>query len=215
MTKHGTISVLLVLAGCTASVADPPTSSGRTAGTAQPVATETQRAGTETQPSGEDPGPPPVDPPFAGYSAAAVRDSVERLVAWRFGEEALRLARSAPSSILVTHHQGLPRPVRQPDGSWGYEPPGVNAIVRGGAGWSGWSGRTPRAVAAARAAEIDRILADPAFWAEPDHVAPTCTDAGARRMVVRHRGRTAVRQQGCGGQGITNRLWELAFGAPG
>ena len=167
-------------------------------------------------PPAEEPlGPPPVDPPFAGYSTAAVRDSVERLVAWRFGAEALRLALTAPASIMVTHHQGLPRPVRNSDGSWGYEPPGVNLMVRTAGGWTGWAGRTRQPVSAAKAAEIDRLLADGAFWAEPDHVPPTCTDAGARRTVIRHSGRVAVRQQSCGGQGLTNRLWELVYGGPG
>lgn len=164
------------------------------------------------QPKG---GGPVHDPPLAGFDAAEVRRSVETHVAARLGAEAVRLAGASSSSVMVTHHQGLPRPVQNADGSWGYEPPGANALVRGAAGWSGWAGTAQRPVAAARAAEIDRILADPAFWAEPAYIRPTCTDAGARRMVVRHAGRIAVRQQGCGGEGLTNRLWELVYGGPG
>jgi hypothetical protein len=167
-----------------------------------------------------EPPPEPVrtsrlDPPIVGYNAALIRAEAERNVGDRLGQHALRLATSSATSIMVTHHQGLPRPVQNPDGSWGYEPPGANAVIRTPAGWTGWTGRTQRPVAAARAAEIDRILADPRFWAEPNYVAPTCTDAGARRMVVRHAGRTVVRQQSCGGTGLTGRLWELVFAGPG
>jgi hypothetical protein len=204
MSRLFPVLVLPVLAACTATAAEP-----------EPV----EPAPVGSPPPRQEPdsplGPPPVDPPFSGFNAAAIRDGVERLVAWRLGADALRLAQAAPSSILVTHHQGLPRPVRNPDGSWGYDAPGVNALVRGPGGWTGWTGRNRLPVSTAKAAEIDRILADAAFWAEPDHVPPTCTDAGARRMVVRHADRTVVRQQGCGGQGLTNRLWELVYGGPG
>ncbi|HZF95887.1 MAG TPA: hypothetical protein VEZ20_13565 [Allosphingosinicella sp.] len=162
------------------------------------------------------PAPPRVEARSAqGFDREEVRREVESHVAARLGGEAARLAAGASTSVMVTHHQGFPRPIQNPDGSVGYEPPGANAFVRGPAGWTGWAGAAQRPVAAARAAEIDRILADPRFWAEPDHVPPACTDAGARRLVVRHAGRTAVRQQGCGGQGLTGRLWELVFGGPG
>ncbi|MEA3016933.1 MAG: hypothetical protein QOI38_1655 [Sphingomonadales bacterium] len=153
-------------------------------------------------------------PAMPGFDAAAVRAAVEADAAARLGAEAVRLAAAASSSILVTHHQGLPRPVRNADGSWGYEPPGANAMIRTGSAWSGWTGRDRRAVPPARAAEIERILADPAFWAEPDYVPPACTDAGARRLVVRHAGRVTARQQGCGGVGLTGRLWELVYRGP-
>jgi len=190
---------------------------------AQPEAQAPVRAGASrnpppaerVEPAGTRRAPPPLEPGIAGFSADHVREWTARHVEYRLGPEALRLASSAATSVMVTHHQGLPRPVQNPDGSWGYEPPGANAMVRGPAGWTGWAGEESRAVAPARAAEIDRILADPAFWAEPDFVPPTCTDAGARRLIVRHRGRTAARQQGCGGTGLTGRLWELVYGGPG
>lgn len=154
-------------------------------------------------------------PAMPGFDATSVRAAVEADTAARLGAEAARLAAAARTSILVTHHQGLPRPVQNADGSWGYEPPGANAMIRTAAGWAGWAGRERRAVSPAKAAEIERILADPAFWAEQAYVPPTCTDAGARRLVLRHAGRVTVRQQGCGGVGLTGRLWELVFSGPG
>ena len=151
---------------------------------------------------------------MSGFNADHVREWTERYVEYRLGPEALRLVRSAATSIMATHHQGLPRPVQNADGSWGYEPPGANAMLRGSAGWTGWAGAERRPVSPAKAAEIDRILADRTFWAEPDHVRPTCTDAGARRLVIRHAARMTVRQQSCGRVGLTGRLWELVYGGP-
>lgn len=156
----------------------------------------------------------PPEPAIPGFDAAAIRAAVETDAAARLGADAARLAAAAPSSIVVTHHQGLPRPVQNADGSWGYDPPGANAVMRTAAGWTGWAGTERRPVSPAKAAEIERILADASFWAEPDVIPPTCTDAGARRLVVRHRGRTIVRQQSCGGVGLTGRLWELVYGGP-
>ncbi|HEX9933501.1 MAG TPA: hypothetical protein VGB08_11720 [Allosphingosinicella sp.] len=208
--RTGVAFLLLAAAGCTAApapeAAPPPE-----------LEPEPERPLPQQRPVTPDRprGPPPVDPPFSGFSPPAIRDSVEWLVAWRLGEEALRLARAAPTSIMVTSHQGLPRPVQNPDGSWGYEPPGANAMVRGSGGWTGWVGTERRPVSVGRAAEIDRILADRAFWTEPDEVPPTCTDAGARRLVIRHQGRLTVRQQSCGSTGLTGRLWELVYGGPG
>jgi hypothetical protein len=196
--------LLLTASGCAAVPAPAPEAS-------PPQETTTERPVTADRPRG----PPPVDPPFSGFSPAAIRDSVERLVAWRLGDDALRLAQGSATSIMATSHQGLPRPVQNPDGSWGYEPPGANAMVRTSTAWIGWAGSERRPVAAQRALEIDRILADRAFWAEPDHVAPTCTDAGARRLVIRHQGRLTVRQQSCGSSGLTGRLWELVHSGPG
>lgn len=194
--KAAPLSFLLALVGCVGpSVA--PESQSATAGTVGAAR------------------PAPLDPPMASFDGAAVRAEVEADVAARLGAEAVRLAAAAPSSILVTHHQGLPRPVRNADGSWGYEPPGANAMIRTTAGWRGWAGTESRAVSPAKAAEIERIFAEASFWAEPEVVPPTCTDAGARRMVLRHAGRVTVRQQSCGGVGLTGRLWELVYSGPG
>jgi hypothetical protein len=205
MTKGLALPILL-LAACA------PQPTPEAAPPAQPARTErAERAGPPVPPLRL---PPPIEPGIGGFSADHVREWTERYVEYRLGREALQLARSAPTSIMATHHQGLPRPVQNADGSWGYEPPGANAMVRGSAGWTGWAGADRRAVSPAKAAEIDRILADRAFWSEADYVPPTCTDAGARRMVIRHSGRVTVRQQSCGGVGLTNRLWELVYGGP-
>lgn len=155
-------------------------------------------------------------PPAAGFDAEGIAALVEQNVGERLGSEVLATARSARSSVMVLYHEGLPRPpVQQPDGSWRHPPPPANALVRTGAGWVGWSGARQQPVTAAKAVELDRILADPAFWAEAAYHPPDCTDAGAQRMVVRQAGRRAVRHQSCSGSGLTRRLFELTFGGPG
>ena len=87
----------------------------------------------------------------------------------------------------------------------------ANALVRTGGGWSGWKSGAPNPLGAAAAVEIERILADPAFWREEDFVRPTCTDAGARRLFVRRGAHQTVRQQSCGGVGLTGRLFDLVL----
>jgi hypothetical protein len=209
--KIAAVIAATLAAGCTAS--PPVREAVQEPDAARPAAARPDAAVPRAGPQPAGAGRP--DTPIAGFDARRVREEVAGHVAARLGGDAARLAAAAATSVMATHHQGFPRPIQYADGTFGYEAPGANAVVKGTAGWAGWSASAERPVAAARGTEIDRILADPAFWAEPDHVPPTCTDAGARRLVVRHAGRIAVRQQSCGGEGLTGRLWELAFGAPG
>ena len=146
-----------------------------------------------------------------GFDPARVEAEVKRDVEARLGREAVAATLAAPASVMVTFHQGLPRPIQRPDGSFGYEGPGAGAAHRTSQGWVGWSGGSRRLLPAAASAELDSILAGQAFWGEPDFVRPGCTDAGARRMVVRHVARRTVRQQSCGGIGLTGRLFDLVF----
>jgi hypothetical protein len=165
---------------------------------------------TGTSPSGS---PSPCqEAAMPGFDEAAIRAAVLCDVAARLGSEALAEIRSAPSSVLVTFHQGLPRPVQRSDGSWTYEGPYVNAAIRVGGAWIGWRGANRQPLGSALSAEIDRILSDPAFWREPAYVPPACTDAGARRLVVAHDGRNVVRQQSCGGTGLSGRLFRIVLG---
>jgi hypothetical protein len=146
-----------------------------------------------------------------GFDPVQIRAAVECHVRIRHGAGIVSEANSAASSLMATAHQGLPRPIRRPDGSWDYQAPMIKAAVRGRTGWQTWRGGVLRPLPAASSAEIDSILSDPAFWAEPARVPPTCTDAGAQRLVVRHAGRQTVRQQSCGPSGLTGRLFALAI----
>ena len=149
---------------------------------------------------------------MAGFNAAAVREIVRGHVRARFGAAALADMDAAPAALMATFHQGLPRPIQCPDGSWTYEGPSVGAARRLDSGWIAWRHGGWRELPAATSGEIDRLLADPALWREPDYDPPSCTDVGAQRLVIRHGGRETVRQQGCGGSGLTDRLSELVLG---
>ena len=148
---------------------------------------------------------------MAGFNADAVREIVRSQIRARFGADALREIDAAPSALIATFHQGLPRPIPCPDGSWSYEGPAVSAAIRRDGAWAARRDGSWRAVSAVSSAEIDRLLADTAFWREADYDPPTCTDSGARRLVIRHGGRETVRQQSCGGRGLTARLFQLVL----
>lgn len=152
--------------------------------------------------------------PIVGFNKEAIRSEVEKDVGDVLGGEAVQLAKTASSSIMVTLHQGLPRPIQRANGSWTYEGPSAAVAIRTAQGWMAWrkEGHLPLSVAASE--EIDRILADPEFRREPAYVEPTCTDAGAQRLVLRHLGRESVRQQSCGGSGLTYRLFRLVLDTP-
>ena len=146
-----------------------------------------------------------------GFDPEQVRREVICHVGLRLGPAAAEQALAAGSALMATYHHGLPKPLQRPDGSWGWEGPMANALILAGGGWKGWKAGAAKPLAPAPAAEVERILADPAFWREEAYVRPTCTDAGARRLVVRHGSRRTVRQQSCGGRGLTGRLFDLVL----
>jgi hypothetical protein len=63
-----------------------------------------------------------------------------------------------------------------------------------------------------KAAHIDALLSEGAFWAEPSFNPPTCTDAGGSLLWLRVEGRPAtVRQGSCGSMARTEQLVLLAL----
>ena len=197
------MSALLI--GCTTSETVAPAGSSSPPPLAQP-----QRP----TPDPVDPvctNPPPTEAPATAFREEAVREAVEDLIRWRLGETALREANAAPAALMASFHQGLPRPIACPGGRWAYAPPAVSAAVRTADGWVRWRGEAREGYAPAVSAEIDRILADPAFWREPAFDRPTCTDAGAQRLIARSGTHGAVRQQSCSGGGLTRRLHQLVI----
>lgn len=165
---------------------------------------------------------PPPQPPGSGrreprppgivYDRDEVRAYVEEHVGRRFGEDALTRAAAAPSSVLVVIQPSMPRPVQRPDGSWGYEGPWVNAVSSDGRRWLGWKTGAPLQIGSEVAAEIDGILADPAFWREAEYApAEGCLDGSAYSVVVRHAGKMKVGRQICMPRGLTGRLASVAL----
>lgn len=118
----------------------------------------------------------------------AIRDYVEGVVGDRFGIETVRRANQARSSVMAASIRGR----------FGTGGPEVNVAIREGAGWTGWRSGAQGPMPAGAASEIDRLLADPAFWSEPDrHPAMDCPDSGAHLLVVRHQGRSKITRQSC------------------
>ena len=143
----------------------------------------------------DDPGGERVLP--GGPTAAQIRDYVEGAVGDRFGQDKVRAANSAASSVMAASIRGR----------FGTGGPAVNVAIRGAQGWTGRLSGTQAPLGAAASREIDRILADRAFWAEPDRFpAYDCPDAGAHLLVVRHRGRVKITRQSCEPANLVGRL---------
>jgi hypothetical protein len=132
----------------------------------------------------------------------AIREYVEGVVTDRFGTDAVRRANGAASSVMAASIRGR----------FGSGGPNVNVAIRGAGGWSGWrSGRAvPLAPQVSR--EIDRLLASPGLWAEPDRFpAMDCPDSGAHLLVIRHAGRSKVTRQSCSPANQIGRLLTTAL----
>lgn len=153
------------------------------------------------------PSEPPASPPLngsgaermlpGGPTAAQIREYVEGAVSDRFGQEAVRAANGAASSVMAASIRGR----------LGTGGPAVNVAIRRTEGWTGRLSGAQAPLTAAASREIDRILADRAFWAEPDRFpAYDCPDAGAHLLVVRHRGRVKITRQSCEPANLAGRL---------
>ena len=71
-----------------------------------------------------------------------------------------------------------------------------------------------RAINPEKAATIDAVLGDAAFWAEPAWAQPGCTDAGGSLLMLKVPQRPRIVRQGaCGATQRTERLVFLALEA--
>ena len=164
----------------------------------------------------------PVAPPVTasqadnpGFAAARVRTDLESTARQRFGDALTDRALAAPTYLLSKHYVGLaPPPIVQPDGSYKYPDPPMAMLIRENGQWLAASAIGFRAAKPDKAAEIDAILAEPAFWAEPAWVQPGCTDAGGSLLMLKVPPRAAIVRQGaCGATERTERLVFLGLEA--
>ncbi len=137
-------------------------------------------------------------PQEGGPSESSVRAYLEQRIVQRLGQEGLIAARRAPTSIMV-------------DGIYGeFAEVWPRILIRGRSGWTLWSrggvAPLPRGVGA----ELDRLLADRAFWREPGFSYEQRCTGGARVAVIRYRGRERVTRQDCGPAGLVGRLADIA-----
>jgi hypothetical protein len=133
----------------------------------------------------------------AGFDQALVRSDLIATSRARYGAAAVERALAAPAHLVVKRFAGMPPPP-PPGAGPGWQAPTPSAmLVRENGRWmaaveGGW--RPARAEAAT---ELDGLLADPRFWAEPPYV-PPCPDAGASLLLLKVPGRReTVRNSTC------------------
>ena len=113
-----------------------------------------------------------------------VRQDLLATAGERFGATALTEARAAPTHLVVKRFVGM-APPPPPGAGVDWRPtPAAALLVRRAEGWrvataTGW-----RRADAEAASELDRIIADPAFWSEPAYT-PPCPDFGASLLLLK------------------------------
>jgi hypothetical protein len=107
-----------------------------------------------------------------------------------------------------------PPPVLQPDGTYKDPEPAMAMLIRENGQWLAATANGFRPANVEKAAAIDAVLADPAFWAEPAWSQPGCTDAGGSLLMLKVPQRApAIRQGACGATQRTERLVFLGLEA--
>ena len=120
----------------------------------------------------------------AGIDPATVRSDVIATARDRYGNAAMNRALASSAYLIVKRFAGM-APPPPPGAGADWRPPTPAALlIRDGETWQvatadGWR---PGDVAAA--AEIDRILSDDRFWAEPTFV-QACPDFGSSNAVLK------------------------------
>jgi hypothetical protein len=150
-----------------------------------------------------------------GFDAQRVRTDLETTARQRFGDALTDRALASPVYLLSKHYMGLPPPpIVQPDGSYKYPDPPMAMLIRDNGQWLAATATGFRPAKPDKAAAIDAITADPAFWAEPAWAQPGCTDAGGSLLMLKLPPRGAIVRQGaCGATQRTERLVFLGLEA--
>ncbi len=156
--------------------------------------------------------PESIDP---GFEPARVRTDLETTARKRFGNAMTDRALASRTYFFSKHYMGLaPPPIVQPDGSYKYPDPPMAMLVREDGRWLAATDTGFRPAKPDKAAAIDAILADAAFWAEPAWAQPGCTDAGGSLLMLKVPARERIVRQGaCGATQRTERLVFLALEA--
>lgn len=133
----------------------------------------------------------------------------------RFGEALVRRAIAAPAFLFSKHYPGmLPPPPPDAGPDWKYpEPPAAMLFQENGI----WLVATAQGVRQARSdklSELQAILANLAFWGEPENPEVGCTDSGASLFMLKVPQRPRITRRGvCGGGPNGERLVFVALEA--
>jgi hypothetical protein len=153
----------------------------------------------------------PLDTLPAEANLDRVRQDLLATAADRFGAAALAEARASPIHLVVKRFVGMPPPP-PPGASADWKPtPAAALLVKRAEGWMVATGTGWRRAYAEAGIELDRIVADPAFWGEPAYT-PPCPDFGAGLLLLKAPGHSeTVRNSMCMSQ--ASRIVEAALRA--
>ena len=156
---------------------------------------------------------PEAIPP--GFDVERVRSDLETTARQRFGDALTDRALASPTYLFSKHYMGLPPPpILQPDGTYKDPEPRMAMLIRENGQWLAATSMGFRAVNPEKAAAIDAMIADAAFWAEPAWAQPGCTDAGGSLLMLKVPQRARIVRQGaCGATQRTERLVFLGLEA--
>jgi len=153
----------------------------------------------------------PLDTLPAEADLTRVRQDLLATAGERFGATAVTEARGASTHLVVKRFVGM-APPPPPGAGVDWRPtPAAALLVRRAEGWmvataTGWRRADQEA-----ADELDRIIAEPAFWSEPAYT-PPCPDFGASLLLLKVPARDeTVRNSTCMSQ--ASRIVEAALRA--
>jgi hypothetical protein len=158
-------------------------------------------------------GPPPEKIEY-GFDKAAIEYDLLTSARVQFGEAAIRRALATETYLLAKHYHGRMPPPPPPGTPWLPSEPLVAMLIRENGRWllattDGW-----RAAESGAAADIEAILADSAFWAEPEWGQSGCTHSGASIFLLKVPNRPEIVRRGvCGPAQRGERLVLLAVSA--
>jgi hypothetical protein len=140
-----------------------------------------------------------------------VREDLLATASDRFGTATLAEARAAPAHLVVKRFVGMAPPPPPGAGADWRPTPAAALLVRRAEGWMVATGSGWRRADAEAASELDRIIADVAFWSEPAYT-PPCPDFGASLLLLKVPGHNeTVRNSMCMSQ--ASRIVEAALRA--
>ncbi|HXH53608.1 MAG TPA: hypothetical protein VNH53_09315 [Sphingomicrobium sp.] len=161
------------------------------------------------------PAEPPPERIEWGFDKEATEYALLTSARAEFGETAVLRALAARTYLITKHYPGM-RPPPPPDAgpNWRYPEPPTAMLIRESGGWLAATATGFRAARAEAVARIEAILADRAFWAEPEWAQPGCTDSGASLLMLKVPGRAEIiRRPSCGETGRGEKLVFAALAA--
>lgn len=146
------------------------------------------------------PGTRPLEVLQPGFDPALARSDLIATARERYGTTAAERALASPTYLFAKRFVGMPPPPPPGAGPDWRAPTPSALLIRENGRWlaateGGWRPAAPEA-----AAEIEQLLADPAFWSEPAFT-PACPDFGAMLLLLKVPGRKeTVRNSQCTGR---------------